>query len=1256
MKKFRKIFCMTIMIITLLLIKNNVHAVDSSSSPLNLGLHELGNVRKTGAYSYRTERGDYKPAYKIQKYENSNGIGTYDYAMPIYCLKNGVGFGSRINTRIVPYTQVYNMNRPDLINNIAKANFNVSDENYNKIVWILNNVADVNNDTSINSLLEQSGVTRAQFIGDKNQMTRQELKDILEIIQQMAIWQFTNDSEYKPSGANIIVRINNRQISVKDKYYNNTSYTPIDNLFAHLINGANRAVSNGYTYQNSNDGAINFNTDSVVSNLNGENYVIGPYSLNINGNAQLKINAYNGNTFISNLRVVDGNYREVSGNSFEEKVMNNGGDFYIVVPKSTSIDDLRIIVSGTTEITSLSYWTTSPNTITINQPVVVLKKVTNQYYNEKVTSIRGESPKFDLAIREYISSIIDSRGISKKIENREPQITQENLRKLATKTAELSNGTTSIKTHSKKPIDVNSGDIITYTIRVYNEGQINGYAKEITDYIPDGLEFISPQQSEINRRFGWTSITPDNKTVTTAYGGNQLIQKFDLQPKDKKYKLNYIDIQIQCRVTAITNSADNFLKNVVEITKISDQNNNSINDRDSTPNNLSTQNIKQYSWGESERGKGYEDDDDVEIALVKGKYFDLALREFIIAINEKELKTQTAYDREPIVDTTPLNNGTSTTAIYKHKKSPVTIAPGNIVTYVIRIYNEGNIDGYADEITEHLPPELEFINNDFNAANGWVLDTNDTTQRTLKTTIISQEKDRENIIKGSENQMLNFRDIKLQLKVKNNVPPLKVITTIGEISKTSNQSNIVDRDNRKNATIPSDDKLSDYKGNDANNPSLDDRDYYYQGQEDDDDFEKVILQKFDLVLKQFITKINNTEIKERIPTVDPTYYGQMDQNEREITTMSYKTVKTPVRVENQDIVTFTIRVYNEGTQDGYASLIRNSLTESLEYVAESETNKKYGWFFVDQNNQPTNDISQAKYLATDYLSKNKEKNKDENLLKYYNSKTMHEPEFKEVQIEFRVKEKVPPNRIITNQAEIGDDTDSSGNSVNDQDSTPSKWTDGEDDQDIEQLYEKFFDLSLKMNMQNTIKIKDGWETINATNLANTDKTIRIEKNKKEFNNEIIKFQYQIIISNLGEIPGYATEISDYVPTGLKFNPADNPKWKAQDGKIINTELKNVLINPGESKKISIILTCYLENENVKTMSNVSEITKEANRTNTPDINSIPNNKNERENDQDNADIVILTPQKKTKVIVIIIIIIVVIIIIGGTIIIKKFVL
>ena len=1255
MKKIKKIIIAIILISIIVLIKNITQAVDSSSSPLYLGLYELGNSKRTGAYTYRTSDGTYKPVFKIIKNESTSGIGSYDYNMPIYCLRNGIGFGSRINTRIVPYTQIYDMTKPNTIDYMALRNLSINDQNYNKLIWILNNVADINNETSLNGLFEQSGVSRAEFIGNKEQMTQDELRDVLESIQQIAIWAYTNNPESIPNGIDLYVRKNNRNTSVKEKYYYNTNNTPIDRIFSYLINGANNAVNNGYTYQNINQGTINFNTDDAVSNLDGENYLVGPYRVDINGNAQLRLNAYNGNSLISNLRIVNANGNEVSGSSFSEKVNNIiGNDFYIVLPRTTSINSLRIVASGTSNRAVLRYWTSSPNTINNNQPVVVVKNELNQYYNEKTINIKNGTPEFDLAVREYISSVIDSRGISKKFESREPQITQENLRKLATKNAELSNGTTALKTHSKQPINVSSGDIITYTIRIYNEGQINGYAKEITDYIPAGLEFVSPDQSEINRRFGWQALTSDNKTIKTEYGANQLIQKFNLQPKDKKYSLSYIDIQLQCRVTAITNSDDNFLRNIVEITKIADYNNNPISDRDSTPNNLSDQSKIGYNWGESERGKGYEDDDDVEIALLKGRYFDLALRKFIISVNNRELKDQNKYDREPVVDTKPIVEATSTTAIYKHKKNPVTIAPGNIVTYVIRIYNEGNIDGYADEITEHLPAELEFVNNDFNAANGWVLDANDATQRTLKTTLLSAEKDKENIIKGFDNQTLNYKDIKLQLKVKNNVPPLKIITSISEISKSSNQSNIVDRDDRKNASIPSDDKLSEYRGNQANKTALDDRDYYYQGQEDDDDFEKVILQKFDLALKQFLTKVNNTDIKDRIPTVDSTNYGQLNQNGQEITTMTYKTVKDPIRVENQDTVKFTIRIYNEGTQDGYATLIRNEISESLEYLPESETNKKYGWFYVDEANQPVQDMSKVKYLATDYLSKTKEKNKDDNLIKYFNSKTMTTPEYKDVEIEFKVKEKVPQNRIIINKAEIAEDSDSTGNTVDDQDSTPSKWTEGEDDQDIEQLYEKYFDLALKLNIQNISIIKDGIETTNPVKLQNPKETLRIEKNKNELENTVYKIQYLITISNLGEIPGYATEIIDYVPTGLKFNPADNPKWKKIDGRIVNKELKNEIINPGESKTTTITLTWSEENENSKLMSNSAEIGQATNNSNTPDINSTPNNNNDKENDQDSADVIIIKKEKNTKAIIIITIIAILIVIIG-TIIIKKFV-
>ena len=1255
MKKIKKIIIAIILISIIVLIKNITQAVDSSSSPLYLGLYELGNSKRTGAYTYRTSDGTYKPVFKIIKNESTSGIGSYDYNMPIYCLRNGIGFGSRINTRIVPYTQIYDMIKPNTIDYMALRNLSINDQNYNKLIWILNNVADINNETSLNGLFEQSGVSRAEFIGNKEQMTQDELRDVLESIQQIAIWAYTNNPESIPNGIDLYVRKNNRNTSVKEKYYYNTNNTPIDRIFSYLINGANNAVNNGYTYQNINQGTINFNTDDAVSNLDGENYLVGPYRVDINGNAQLRLNAYNGNSLISNLRIVNANGNEVSGSSFSEKVNNIiGNDFYIVLPRTTSINSLRIVASGTSNRAVLRYWTSSPNTINNNQPVVVVKNELNQYYNEKTINIKNGTPEFDLAVREYISSVIDSRGISKKFESREPQITQENLRKLATKNAELSNGTTALKTHSKQPINVSSDDIITYTIRIYNEGQINGYAKEITDYIPAGLEFVSPDQSEINRRFGWQAVTSDNKTIKTEYGANQLIQKFNLQPKDKKYSLSYIDIQLQCRVTAITNSDDNFLRNIVEITKIADYNNNPISDRDSTPNNLSDQSKIGYNWGESERGKGYEDDDDVEIALLKGRYFDLALRKFIISVNNRELKDQNKYDREPVVDTKPIVESTSTTAIYKHKKNPVTIAPGNIVTYVIRIYNEGNIDGYADEITEHLPPELEFVNNDFNAANGWVLDANDATQRTLKTTLLSAEKDKENIIKGFDNQTLNYKDIKLQLKVKNNVPPLKIITSISEISKSSNQSNIVDRDDRKNASIPSDDKLSEYRGNQVNKTALDDRDYYYQGQEDDDDFEKVILQKFDLALKQFLTKVNNTDIKDRIPTVDSTNYGQLNQNGQEITTMTYKTVKDPIRVENQDTVKFTIRIYNEGTQDGYATLIRNEISESLEYLPESETNKKYGWFYVDEANQPVQDMSKVKYLATDYLSKNKEKNKDDNLIKYFNSKTMTTPEYKDVEIEFKVKEKVPQNRIIINKAEIAEDSDSTGNTLDDQDSTPSKWTEGEDDQDIEQLYEKYFDLALKLNIQNISIIKDGIETTNPVKLQNPKETLRIEKNKNELENTVYKIQYLITISNLGEIPGYATEIIDYVPTGLKFNPADNPKWKKIDGRIVNKELKNEIINPGESKTTTITLTWSEENENSKLMSNSAEIGQATNNSNTPDINSTPNNNNDKENDQDSADVIIIKKEKNTKTIIIITIIVILIVIIG-TIIIKKFV-
>ena len=80
--------------------------------------------------------------------------------------------------------------------------------------------------------------------------------------------------------------------------------------------------------------------------------------------------------------------------------------------------------------------------------------------------------------------------------------------------------------------------------------------------------------------------------------------------------------------------------------------------------------------------------------------------------------------REPVVDTSKLNTVDSngnliTTAIYNHTKEPVLVKQKDIVVYMLRVYNEGEQDGYAAEIKDHLPPYLEYVDDEFNKQYGW---------------------------------------------------------------------------------------------------------------------------------------------------------------------------------------------------------------------------------------------------------------------------------------------------------------------------------------------------------------------------------------------------------------------------------------------------------------------------------------------------------------------------------------------------------
>ena len=1447
MKKLKVFIILAgILLAGILMMSSKIYAVDSSANPMYLGLYNNSNARKTGFYDYLDASKARRPAIKIVKYENAQGLGNVDYLTQIYCLRHGIGFGSEGSTAaIVPYTQHFDMKQPETIGNEYKEAIGITagvTPNYNKIMWILNMVANPNNQESIIALFEAAGINIDDFKGDKAQMTQEEMIDIIEAAQQMAIWYYTNPTgDYHPSGTNESLRVgltnqNNSKSPVVSKYYNDEINYPLNELYRYLITKSEEAVNRGYTYQTAAT-TINFNKDNATYVEEGANYKFGPYNLTYINNPGINVNIEADVQLGNNIRIVNAQGVEYPGNTVSEKILNaNGTDFYAVVPKSTNVKTFKIAVSANYQTTDITYWSTSANIAQRNQPVVIVQKAPKAFNDEKIIQVREIPKEFDLALRKFITGIRSATGVAKQVESREPVITQQALEDLATgrtefkttavkthrkdaltvetgdivtytirvynegdvdgyvdqitdylpagleltensrinqanrwakdgkvlrselhtkdllkafdkntktlsyvdyqvectvldttnlTTRDLTNvaeitaqrpvdnqqirdrdsvpnnltrdqitnynpgtsekgkgyeddddyeplktsnkefdlalrkfitgirtsagvakqigsrepvitkqaledlatgrtefKTTAVKTHTKNPLQVEKGDIVTYTIRVYNEGEVDGYVREIADYLPAGLELT--ENSRINQANGWTK---DGKTLKSQFHAKNIIKAFDKNTKT----LSYVDFQVECTVLDTTNLTTRDLTNVSEITSQEPKEGVNVRDRDSIPSNLRKEQISNYNPGTSERGKGYEDDDDYEPLKPVEKEFDLALRKFITSVNGTEITS-----RIPDVDVTPLVNKTDTTAIYRHSKEPVKIKISDIVTYTIRVYNEGDIDGYADEIVDHLPEYLEYIDNDFNKQYGWQLDPADNTGRTIKTNYLSDRTNKANIIKKFDGKTLDYKELKIQTRIKSGVKPTKYLTDIAEITESHNEFKIPDRDNYRKVILPkTSDEFSEYKGHNSNKKDLSDKRYYYKGQEDDDDFEKVVVEgEFDLALRKFITQVNEEAVTNRIPQVDTSKFGTIGADGKPVTTMTYNHTKEPILVNTTDIVTYTIRVYNEGEVNGYATEVKDDLPEGLEFLPDNATNKEYRWQLLDKDGKVTTNVKEAVSIITDYLSKEQEKTSGSNLLKAYDKTTMKTPDYKDVKIAFRVTEPQTSDRILINKAQISKHHDEFGKEVKDRDSTPNKWNEGEDDQDIEKVRVRYFDLSLRKWVTQVIVIEDGKQKVKDTgHYAEQDPepVVKVEVNKKRLKNTVVKFRYSIRVKNEGEIEGYAKEISDYIPSGLKFNKADNPDWVEKDGKIVTTKLKDTLLKPGETAEVTVLLTWINGEENMKVMTNTAEISEDYNKYKTPDRDSKPNNKKKGEDDQDDAPVTVTTVSGSTPV-------------------------
>ena len=1175
----------------------------------------------------------------------SYGTGTTpsavaDHSETIYCLRAGIGFGSENWGNSVTEKKLYTSSFDMKQEKIPEEYLTVlpEGENYKKMLWILDN-AYVAPKTQQE---EQAATEYKKQLLAKAGIPESEIKltdEDIDAAQQLAIWYFTNPNSEYQVGDTFIFYIQNEdgrfalngKIGGEYIFENGQErHQQANKLVRYLIDNANAQAALSPS-MNSTIKPLEIEKTNPTVNVENNKYVIGPYKIKQNINCEYTYDVTftdgNGNE-IENYTILD------SSNTTLSNIEVNK-EFYISVPISTNVDEVKMKINFSYFGTDIRYWVVT-NAVASNQPIAIVDRKKIEAEDEITTSYT--KPQFDLALRKFITKI---NGV--ELTGDDSRIPQVDTTPLTSESA-----TTAIYKHGKNPVIIKTGDIVTYTIRIYNEGKADGYVTMVEDVLPAGLALVA--NSQINTDNGWEVLkTGDGKTyVGTNKLANQLISAFNGE------ELDYKDLEIECEVTMTAGNENIVLKNIAEIT--SDSNIYQEKDRDSEPGNVDLS-----TYGTTSQ----EDDDDFEQLVIKPievkPEFDLALRKFIIQINGVDLETLGLENREPQVDVSPLihNRKTlNTTAIYNHPKTSVKVKTGDIVTYTIRVYNEGEEDGYVTEITDHIPEQLEFIIDDeLNASYGWQVSNDGRTVKTDITSLNTQYSANRDLIyedrkPGNDKVKLDklstngidYIDVQIKCKVKENSDIYKKITNIAEVTGyvDLNGNTSSDRDSTAYVVLPTDETLPNYKDDEINNG-----DEYIPGQEDDDDFEKLVLQRFDLALRKFITGVNDEEVTERTPIFTKNADG----------THTYEHPKTPVGVVNGDLVTYTLRIYNEGNQAGYAETVKDDIPEGLEYLPENELNISYRWKMYKEDGELATNVEEAKYIETDYLSKEQEKTEGENLIQAYNTSTMTQPDYKDVKVVFKVKEPNTSDRIIINTAEISDDSDEYGNPVDDVDSIPNNNKPEEDDIDVEKIKVKYFDLALKKWVTSSITIYDGKTTIVKTGHTgdeDPEPVVKVDIKESRLKDTIVKFTYNIKVTNEGEIAGYVKEISDYIPEGLKFVKEDNPEWEEVDGKVVTTQLENTLLQPGESAIVEITLTWINDKNNLGLKVNVAEISKDYNDSNTPDIDSTPNNKVEGEDDQDDAP-VILSLQTGVTGQYIVLTMSILIIIATGVILIKKYV-
>lgn len=1168
--------------------------------------------------------------------------------------------------------------------NDANANQRV----YNELCWILQNMYVESEENSLDAFLskvyaDQIATKPTMYVTNNNVETEVQFiefvkkylkQEDIHMLQQAAIWYFTNptgtnsitgvttdsniesqypNSGYKPAAANQGFNSTN----VKTAYtipssMRTSSSLPISStnsgrnfdeteqllysmLYSYLIVNAKKATGTTPTVTNPKFDANTTPAFSVETIENDSFYKFGPFKIdNINNaNVDLQITDYtNTNQAITTYKVLEPTADQNAYNLISENSITYSGvagkTFYVYVPASEDITGINIKMIYHDANTNVTFWYKEGK-----QPVVLVTR-TPEEGPRKGVPIK----KYDLALRKYIKAIDGEELTGDK--SRAPVVDATGLIGNANNTA--------IYKHPKNAVEISKDSKITYELVVYNEGDVDAVVEEIRDFIPEDMEL-----TEESIAAGWT-VENGIAKLTITDGNLQAKQDGSIRAGKDSLSggLSVVKKEITLKIKDSAKASITSEKILTNVAEISDTNGNSIDsngnvvdniDIDSTPNNFNKNDITDTYNGSGEIAPGYiggiEDDDDFDKVkvIVDTPTIDLALQKFITAVNGKKLTGDES--REPKVNTQRLKDyiaGTSSVsdATYTTKKNAIKVKKGDIVTYTIRVYNEGSKDAYAEKITDYIPEGLGYLVS-YEPNTIWSIEqlTEGTTlplskidnavenlkkidanidpnhitvvkgALTLNTEKLSCEKEKANtpnVLKAFDGgDSLSYKDVEVTCVVLADEVKNNNLKNIAEIT-----GHAIVNDDGTVSTLPNE------PGNDRDSTPNN----VNSKNEDDDDYENLTMEEdkvYDLALQKFITAVDGKAITDREPTVTVDANGKVKYN--------HSTQALPVA--NGQLVEYTIRVYNEGNVDTVAAEIADDLPKGLEFVSDNKTNQENGWKLYDKDGNETTNTSLAKTVRSSKLDG------AENAIEGFDPTKDAKPKSKDLKIVFRVNESVIEKtkdteaRTIINTAEITKETDKEGTDVTDQDSTPNNWTDGEDDIDKERIYVKFFDLELEKKLVKVIVTENGRVTEYD---LNDDTLFKVELNKKKLNSTVVKFVYEITVYNKGEIDGYAKEIKDYIPEGLEFVADDNTGWYSVGANVVATDAlaQTLLEANGGSASTNITLKWINSTENMGKKINVAEISKDENDFDTPDIDSVPDNQVPDEDDIDDAPVLL----------------------------------